>query len=132
MRYLLFLFILTSSLFSEYLHTYDTVMKQARESGKIPVIMMSASTCPWCERMKEKTLSDPELKLILEKYFVFGILEQDFDEFPEDLRVRYTPTTHFMDYTGDVIWQSIGYKNRDSFLLDVYEVLNMQKKSHAE
>lgn len=127
MRYLVTLFLLFSSLFSEYLHNYEDILNQAKETGKIPAIMMSSSTCPWCERMKEKTLTDPELKIILEKYFVFGILEQDFDEFPESLRVRYTPTTHFMDQSGDVIWQSIGYKNRDSFLLDIYEVLNMQK-----
>lgn len=128
MRLLLLLILLFSALFSEYLDNYEDTMQKAKESHKIPAIMIVKSHCPWCSRMKENTLIDPEIQTILNKHFVLGIIDQHSGDAPDDICSTFVPTTHFLDYSGDVIWQSIGYKNKGRFLIDINEVLKMWKE----
>lgn len=128
MRLFLLLILFVSSLLPDYMDSYKSTIQKARETRKIPAVMIVKPHCPWCIRMKENTLIDPEIQEILKKHFVLGIVDQYKGDAPEDICGNFVPTTHFLDYSGDVIWQSIGYKNKGHFMIDINEVLKMRKE----
>lgn len=128
---LFFFLLIPSFVLSEYLTSYEAVMAKAEETNKIPMIVMVSKNCPYCKRLKKNTLTDPEVLGFLEKKFVVGLLDKDKDTYPERLCSSFVPMTYFLDYTGDSIWQSAGYKSPERFIVDLYEVLKLWSEFYA-
>lgn len=127
-----FLLLIPSFVFGEYLDSYEAVMAKAEETHKIPVVVMVSENCPYCKRLKKNTLSDPEVLGFFDKKFVVGILNKDTAEYPDRLCSSFVPMTYFLDYSGDSIWQSAGYKSPERFIVDLYEVLKLWSEFYAE
>ncbi len=126
---LLFLFLtLTFTLFAanakdaafmlDFEEDYHIALEKARQEDKLLMLVIVQETCPYCEMMVEKTLSDPRITVVLKK-FVSVIIDKH-GEFPEEFRTRITPVCFFIDPKNGVgIWESLGYVKPKAF----FEVL---------
>jgi hypothetical protein len=78
---------------------------EARASGKLVLLDLSADWCHWCHVMDRTTYSDPEVVAIVNKDFV--PLRVDIDARP-DISERYNrggfPTTAFLSDQGESVW----------------------------
>lgn len=113
--------------FSETLNSYQQALENAKKQNRIALIMMESAYCPWCRKMKRATLQDPAVKLYLEKHFVLAILDNDRDNFPKELKTRLVPTVHFVDAGGEVIWQTIGYRDSNAFIEEMTTAIDLHK-----
>ena len=57
------LFILLSPLFSLEFHnlSFDKAMQLAKKENKLVFLMVEERYCPWCKKMKSKTLKDKKV-----------------------------------------------------------------------
>lgn len=69
---------------------------------------------------------------LLDGHFVHLILDQDFDDVAVDMQAEFTPTTQFLNYRGDIIWQTIGYKNPQDYLKELQTVLELWKEPQSD
>lgn len=131
MRYLFLILINSVLLFGEYLFVHEAMFERARQSEKIPMLVVGATTCTWTDRLKEETLVDTDVIDFIEKHFVLVKVDQDFDDVPIYLQAEFTPTTQFMNYKGEIFWQSIGFKSANAYLDELKNVRLMWQQQES-
>ena len=138
-KYLLIsLFILFSNLFAnEQIINFDTIKKD----GKQTMIFFHMNHCSYCERMKNKTLEDKNIKKIIQKDFLFvdiNISDQytiifnnktySIKEFTKEIEVEFFPTILFLDEENEIIYKARGYRTIEKF----QHILNYMKTKEFE
>jgi thioredoxin-related protein len=112
-----------------FLDNYDEAMKVAKKEKKDVMLVVVSTTCPWCRRYKQKTLTNSSVqKAILDNYIVL-MLNKDIDEMRDDLRARLVPTTFFLDSSGEEFYSAIGYRTVKQLkidLVDAQDIKNME------
>ncbi len=103
-------------------------LESAKKSGKIPAFFIVKTGCPWCHKTKVLIEKDKEVKALIEKDFHFVEFNKDDIELSNDMATRFFPTIHFTDYDGDVIYQIMGYKEKNVFLQELKDVKEIFKK----
>ena len=53
--------------------SYEEALQIAQKQNKQVFLFFHASWCSWCEKMKDETLSDVEVKTALSKYVVYHV-----------------------------------------------------------
>jgi thioredoxin-related protein len=126
------LLLLISSMYAKslpFLDNYDEAMKVAKKEKKDVMLVVVSTTCPWCRRYKQKTLTNSSVqKAILDNYIVL-MLNKDIDEMRDDLRARLVPTTFFLDSSGEEFYSAIGYRTVKQLkidLVDAQDIKNME------
>jgi len=77
--------------------------------------------CRWCQLMKRKTLSDPEISSYINKTFVPVMVSKDKGEYPSELVAPYVPTIYVI-YKDEVIKQVVGYWSKEDFKSDLRDI----------
>lgn len=116
-------------LFGEYLFEYEEIFDRGQKTKTIPMLVVGATTCSWTDKLKEKTLTDSGVMAFIEKHFALQVVDQDFDDVAIALHAEFTPTTHFLDYKGEVFWQAIGYKEPKAYLEELKNVVLMWREN---
>lgn len=132
--------------FDETWGDFSEELARAKEEGKTGVLLFfEMDECPFCHRMKETVLNQPEVQAYFKKHFlnfsvdIEGDLEiTDFkgnkmtqkDFAFKDNRVRATPVFAFFDLTGDRVVRYTGATSGvDEFMwLGEYVVNGVYKK----
>lgn len=123
-----------------YAHFFTTTfgdlpeeMELAKADGKLGMLLFfEADACPYCERMRRKVLSQPEVQDWFTERFVsiaidiHGDVEvKDFDGislpmkvFSEHRRVYMTPVLSFIEFSGAEVYRHLGMiRTPEEFLM---------------
>jgi thioredoxin-related protein len=106
---------------------YKTALAQAKEENKLMMLVIIQDPCPYCERLIDNTLSDPQITKVLEDFV--SVIVNKHSQLPPAFRTNAIPMTFFIDPKNEEgIWESMGYISVEQFLDD----LNEAKLIHAE
>ncbi|MDQ1339222.1 MAG: hypothetical protein QG567_373 [Campylobacterota bacterium] len=108
-------------------NSYETAIKKAKKENKPLMAVIVQTSCPWCKKFKEITLTDPKVIKKVNENFIPLMLNKDHDEMPDDIRARMVPTTYFLDSKGGELFSTIGYKRPAEFLEDMDEALGARE-----
>jgi thioredoxin-related protein len=102
----------------------DSALAKAKIQNKLILLAFHAQGCPYCKKMKDLIYSDPEMKRLIQQYFI--PVELDLEN-PTDfiykgvvmnsaalaniLEVTGTPTLTFLNDEGDLVAFQPGYLN---------------------
>jgi len=106
------------SLFATQLHWYDEyneALRVAQKSNKPVYIFISSAQCGWCQKFENTTLQDEAVKKRLYQEFVVVHLVRDFDDIPKKFKTAPVPRHYFVDSRGTIVYDSLGYRDVDTF-----------------
>lgn len=118
MKKLLLLLVLITSLFSAELgwpDDYKQALVDAKKENKLVYMLITSSTCSWCQKFKDTTLQDKKVIQRLEKEFITIHLVRDFDEIPEGFEASPIPRHYFTDSNGVILYNSLGHRDEETF-----------------
>ncbi|MBT5935392.1 DUF255 domain-containing protein [Sulfurimonas sp.] len=118
MKKLLLLLALLTSLFSVelgWMDDYKQALVDAKKENKLIYLLITSSTCSWCQMFKDITLQDKKLIQRLEKEFITVQLVRDFDKIPEGFESSPVPRHYFTDSDGVMLYNSLGYRDEETF-----------------
>ena len=103
-------------------HEYKAGLAQAKDSGKIMMLMLSQKGCAMCEYMHDTVFEDGEVAAYIQAHFVPVELDIHGDTLPPRMRAYGTPTFYFIDGNGKKISQVIGGAKPPVFLQKLREI----------
>ncbi len=109
--------------------TFEEALVAASESGRIILIDVFSPTCPWCRKMQHEVYTDKKLQQYLYATFELGRIDitintdtvsyKDYRLSSAHLGAGFgatgTPTTIFLESTGDYITRLPGFHALDEF-----------------
>ncbi len=110
--------------------SFAAALDAAKESNRIVLIDVYSPTCPWCRKTQKEVYTDVELQTYLYETFELGridisintdtILFKSYELTSAQLGAGFgatgTPTTIFLDPSGEYITRLPGYHERDEFI----------------
>lgn len=118
-------FIFISTLFGYENLDYAQAIQKAKETNRHLVLVLKSQYCPWCTKLINNVLENPDVKTMIEQNFVLVILDREQDKYPDKFYSRLVPTTFFIDSKKeDEVDMIIGYVRYGEFLNKLKEVLN--------
>ena len=96
------------------------LLADATESGRTLIVEATSSYCHYCTRMEKEVLEDPEVKAMLEKYFILVQVNVDRQKLPPKLEKFYrriTPSFFFLDATGKLLESVPGSWKKNDFMM---------------
>ncbi len=120
---------------------FEEDVAEAAAGGKRIMLYFHQDSCPYCARLIDENLSDPEIKAFVQKHFdvidinmwgdreVVSIGGQGFTEksFASALKVHYTPTMIFLNEQGKTALRLNGYYPPRQFRLALQFVAGHQE-----
>jgi len=107
---------------------FNNLVETAKKSNKHIFVLLHKTGCGYCVRMKNSTIKDPKIHSILDKYFIYVninvhdrdiVIYEDFmgtsKEFAIDVGYDFYPSSLFIDYNGDIVYDVAGYKEKEVF-----------------
>lgn len=107
---------------------YPTAEKMAQETGKKMFVFISTPDCTWCKKLKETTLSDPDIVARLEAEYVSLHVTRNHDTYPDELKAAVVPKCYFLTSQGSIIDYTRGYWSASDFNLILNDVNKRLKK----
>ena len=95
--------------------SWSEARTEAERSGKNLMVFIEAEHCPYCERMKEEVLSDPDVVRSLKEFIPVRLNIDDpvvKKEFPG---TSVTPTIYFITPRKKLLTDIVGYLNTEFF-----------------
>jgi thioredoxin-related protein len=111
--------LLSVTLMATELHWYDDyneAVKIAKKEHKLIYVFISSSHCGWCHRFEKRTLQDQNVKKALKKEFITVHLIRDLDDIPKIFKQSPVPRHYFTDANKNILYDSLGYREVDTFL----------------
>ena len=100
-----------------------TAFAKAKAEKKNVMLMVEATRCRWCAKMKDETLSDEEVQKRLQNYILVKILRSDKEEMKVLPESYYpAPSTFFMTPEGEIIERAIGFFEAEDFITYINDV----------
>lgn len=130
MRLFIYIFLITSSLFSaelNWLNNYDEALAEAKKQNKGVYLFIGADVCRWCERFKKLTLSNQRAIDRLEEEYVLLYLSRDRHHIPKRFVTKGVPRHYFLTSKGEIIHADRGSREVEGFL-DLIEEVNLKKE----
>jgi thioredoxin-related protein len=93
-----------------------TAFVRAKNENKELLVMAVSEGCRWCDKMKEKTLSNPKVLKKLEKYIMVQADRETPSERNQLPEFKHVPIIFFMTPQKEVIDNLRGYFKADDFL----------------
>ncbi|HIP47011.1 MAG TPA: thioredoxin family protein [Campylobacterales bacterium] len=130
-KILLFIMIVSLSLFaSEEIHNFkyesdfNKAVLKAKSEKKLVVVMMSLSTCPVCDYMKDIVFEREQVLSYLNENYVMVIYDIDWGEFPERFETKHAPTFYFIDplTKKEIYDKKTGGAQPEKFIQDLTDV----------
>ena len=103
--------------------------RRAKETGKIILIEGYLPFCRWCIKMDREVMVEPEVKAMLNKYFVFTKVNLITQKLPLGIKRLGTPSFYFIASNGKEVIDTVeGFGNKKEFLQLLQEIVNESKK----
>ncbi len=100
-------------------NNYTKALKRATDENKIVLMVVVKEHCRWCDRLVERTLSNPDVKSYVRNNYTLLIVDR-FDNFPEAFDENFYPAIFFVDpRTQKSLYENIGYVKVNPFLEDL-------------
>jgi thioredoxin-related protein len=119
MRYLIGMIFFAVTLMATEIHWYDDyneAIEVAKKEHKLVYVFISSSHCGWCHKFEKKILQNENVKKELKKEFVAVHLINDLDDIPQKFKTAPVPRHYFTDANKDILYDSLGYREVDTFL----------------
>lgn len=108
---------------------YDTGVEKAMTEKKDMVLILYASSCPWCKKLLGQTFEDPRIRLFNDRFvFVKADSEKDAD-LKKIFEQDGYPMMVFTDPRGKVIKKMEGFKNVPQLLAEFESLLETAPQS---
>ncbi len=129
-KLLLTLLFLSISLFADVrFKKYDDALKEAQKDNKLIALTIVSTSCPWCHKLIKETLKDKTVENLLNKDFIYVVINKDTTPLPSGITARMVPTTFFLDKTGQkLISPAIGFWEAEDFASYLTDALRKAKK----
>lgn len=112
-----------------YTKNYQNALEKAKATNKPMLILFVTTTCPWCKKLENQTLSKEYINSFIQKNFIPLILDKEKDTFPKYLDPQVVPTIHFVNPKDEQSFdQIVGYKPHKEF----FELIQKAHKMHQE
>lgn len=124
------LLFLSISLFADIkFKKYDDAIKEAQKDNKLIALTVVSTTCPWCHKLLKETLKNKTVESIVNKDFVYVVINKDTTPLPNGITARMVPTTFFLDKTGQKLSSpAIGFWEAEDFASYLNDALRKAKK----
>ncbi|HFS85171.1 MAG TPA: thioredoxin family protein [Epsilonproteobacteria bacterium] len=100
-----------------------TAVAKAKAEQKNIVLIVEATYCKWCKKLKRETLSDAQVIRRLQNYVLVKVRRCDKEAMKILPSQHYAaPTTFFMTPELETIEKAIGYFNAQDFLSYINDV----------
>jgi thioredoxin-related protein len=108
----------------DFEESYTVALEKAKQEDKLLMLVIVQDPCPYCEKLVEKTLSDPQVVSLLEKFV--SVIVDKHGEFPQKFKTCLTPMCFFIDpQSEEDVWESPGYIEAKAFLEVLMEAQQM-------
>ncbi len=102
----------------DFQDNYKTALAKAKKENKKLLLVVVQDPCPYCGKLVDNTLSDPEVKKALEGYV--GVVLDKKADMPSQFHTPMVPVTFFINpNTQEAAWESLGYAKKLRFLDDI-------------
>lgn len=129
-RMILSILLLTGSIFAlEWEKNMDVAIIKAKNENKNIMVLVEGENCRWCQKMKDRTLSDDAVVKRLEKFVLVKVMREDMSVMEKLPPVSGVPTVFFMEENKTVIEDIIGYFNVQDFLSYINDVEKKVKQT---
>lgn len=118
-KVMLLLLIATSFIFANEMNwekDIATAYAKAKESNQTVMIYVETNNCPWCRKMKHRTLVNDDVFAKLQNYVVVRTIKNSHEAQKYGLNVTYVPTIFFYSPKGDLYQKTVGYYSVEDFL----------------
>lgn len=95
---------------------YNQAIQEANKKNKLIFLYFSTPTCSWCNKMKNETLNNNEVKNALKNYIFIEINADQNPKLVKKYSVRAFPTYFIINKEEKQTKSSMGYKNTSDFL----------------
>ncbi|DAB32305.1 MAG TPA: hypothetical protein CFH79_04575 [Sulfurospirillum sp. UBA11407] len=103
-----------------YMQNYQKAKEKSLHVNKPLLVLFVTTTCPWCKKLENQTLSKEHINEFIHKNFIPVVLDKEKDTYPQFLQPKVVPTIYFVDTKKEKSFGEIlGYKNKSDF----YELL---------
>jgi len=100
----------------------QTAYLKAQESNKTVMIYVETANCPWCRKMKYKTLAHDDVFEKLQNYVIVRTMKNSNEAQKYGLKVTYVPTIFFFSPQKELYEKTVGYFNVQDFLSWISDV----------
>lgn len=100
--------------------------KTAQKAEKNILVILSKDTCPWCKKLKNETLSDPQVLDLIRQNFIPVFLEspKDNKEIEKSgLTSRAVPATILLDTKGREFGRVSGFVDKDIYIAEIKRLI---------
>ena len=108
---------------------YDEALTQAKEQKKSLFILFSTQHCPWCKRLKDTTLQDPELLKRLKNEFIVLFLDKDDDDYPFVYEVEGVPSVFMVGENENIYTTQMGYRENPRDYIKWFDYIKIENES---
>ncbi len=112
----------------EFSSDYNEAMKEAQREQKDVYMFIASSTCRWCRKFEERTLTNISLINKIEEKYVILHITRDFDDIPQRFDTTRVPKHYFLSNKGKVIHSFLGYWNVEDFSSFLDDVQKRRKR----
>lgn len=111
----------------------QTAFSKAKEEKKNVMVLVEASHCRWCRKMRNQTLSDFAVKKKLQHYILVKMFRDDEEEMKALPSGHYAaPTILFMTSEKKILERVIWYFDVQDFLSYIGDVENKLKSKSVQ
>jgi len=131
MKKIIAFLLLTLTLFAlEWQSDFKKGYELAKKSDKLLFLFIERLNppCHWCQKMKKRTLANPQIAQFLQKNFVLVKVDKYSTNYPRELYPKYVPTIYIIDPKREkVIKTIIGFWSPQDFQSDLDDVKRLLK-----
>jgi thioredoxin-related protein len=134
MRKILFLcLIFAGSLFADikFVTKLEDGMAIAKKENKLVALTIVSTNCGWCHKLMSETLKNKKVEEIVNKNFVYVVLNKDIDQIPANLKDKLVPVTYFFDAKGNELTKRpvLGFWEAEDFVAYLNDALKKAKRN---
>lgn len=124
--------VLYSSLFADikFVTKLEDGMAIAQKENKLVVLTVVSTNCGWCHKLLNETLKNKKVEDIVNKNFVYVVLNKDIDQIPGNLKTKLVPVTYFFDAKGNELTKrpALGFWEAEDFVAYLNDALKKAKR----
>lgn len=100
-----------------YATNYKVALQEAKRVDKPLFVLIIKGGCPYCVKMENEVLSNPDVDAYIQKNFVPLILKRGASVIPKYLYFPFTPVSFVVDAKSERIVRTIiGYMKPEQYL----------------
>lgn len=110
----------------------NKILQSAQKQNKHVMFFHHIPGCPYCKAMLDENFKDANILSEVDKNFIyvdiytaskgsvkFNDFEGSYKEFSKHIGAFVYPTTTFMSSNGEIVYNSIGYRNIDEYIPEI-------------